>query len=448
MLRTPSRHGLAWAAAASFVLMPLSLHAQETAPAAEGPIVSSQIQMSRDGAAELQLELSGGRTLDLALTENGDVRMNGERIGRYEQGDALFESWRALLRRAMDVSDGELAGLLVGWSPPDNAAGRRLDRELEGALEATGPVAPVAEAPAAQESPAANLPQSLDEAQSSEDSIRLLNERLQLLEKALEDVDADIDLSGIDVAANPDEIRIQIEHQLREQLRTQIREELRDQFRPQDALRGPLHYFTRGLSGILSTLMLYAVLVGLGFLAVFFGKGYLEGVADTARHATLRSLLVGLAGTFLVLPGYILGMIALAISIVGIPLLLVWAPLFPVAVGLAAVLGYLAVAHAGGEALAERRFEGGDWFKRANSYYYMITGVGLLMVLFLAAHIIGIAGPWLGFLKGLLTFVGGVVTWAAFTIGFGAVLISRGGKRPVGANGATAAADTGDDIHV
>jgi hypothetical protein len=177
--------------------------------------------------------------------------------------------------------------------------------------------------------------------------------------------------------------------------------------------------------------MSYAILVGLGFLAVFFGRKNLEGVADTARHATLRSGLVGLAGSFLVLPAYILGLLALAVSIVGIPLILVFAPLFPLAVALAAIGGYLAVAHGAGEALAERRFTGTDWFSRANSYYYVITGVGLLLVLFIAAHIISMAGPWLGFLEGLLKFMAVMLTWAAFTIGFGAFLVSRGGTRPV-----------------
>ncbi|HEY0305045.1 MAG TPA: hypothetical protein VGC44_08725, partial [Longimicrobiales bacterium] len=41
------------------------------------------------------------------------------------------------------------------------------------------------------------------------------------------------------------------------------------------------------------------------------------------------------------------------------------------------------------------------------------------------------AGPWLDFIKGLLFFFGVVLTWAAATVGFGAVLISRGGSRPV-----------------
>jgi hypothetical protein len=40
------------------------------------------------------------------------------------------------------------------------------------------------------------------------------------------------------------------------------------------------------------------------------------------------------------------------------------------------------------------------------------------------------AGPWLGFLHGLLKFLAIMVTWAAFMVGFGAFLLSRGGTRP------------------
>ncbi len=431
MLHRASRNVLAWAVAGTLALAPPALAQEAEAPPAEGPIVSSQILLSREGGAELQLELQGGRRLDLALDEDGAVRMNGERIGRYERGDALYESWRDLLSRAMEAADSELAGLLVAWEPPDDAVARRLDRELETIAEA-GPVP----APAPQDAPAArDAPQSLDQARSTDDSVRLLKERLRIIEEVLRDVDADVDVDFSDIdAVDPEEIRIQIERQIRDELRRELRrelrEELRGQFEADRYVRGPLQYFTRGLSGVLSTLMMYAVLVGIGFLLIFFGRSYGEGVADTARNATMRSFFVGLASSFLVLPGYILGMIALAISIVGIPLLLVWIPLFPVAVVLAAVFGYLAVAHAAGESLAERRFNGGDWFKRANSYYYVMTGVGLLLVLYLAGHIIGIAGPWVAFLKGLLHFIAGVITWAAFTVGFGAVLISRGGTRP------------------
>ena len=427
------------------VLLVAPLGAQEApaAPDRQSPILSSEIAVSRE-SAELRLELAGGEDLVLLLDDAGAIRMNGERIGGYESRDALDRAWRDLLQRAMDTPAAALPDLLVDWEPPADAAptARRLDRELEAALSERA----VAQTPSAPAAPG-----------DASDSIRRLNERIQELEglvddpealrgleqlerlERLEELESLDELEALDIPALR-EIRRELERGLREELRDELRNEIRVEFQDRgwsDSWGGSWwRHFTRGFGGVLSTLMTYAILVGLGFLAVFFGRTYLEAIADTARHQTLRSGLVGLAGSFLVMPAYILGLLALAISIVGIPLILVFAPLFPVAVVLAALGGYLAVAHGAGEALAERRFTGPDWFTRANSYYYVITGVGLLLVLFLASHIVTMAGPWLGFLEGLLKFMAIMLTWAAFTVGFGAFLISRGGTRGVGADGA------------
>ena len=51
------------------------------------------------------------------------------------------------------------------------------------------------------------------------------------------------------------------------------------------------------------------------------------------------------------------------------------------------------------------------------------------MFAFMAANVISIA-PFLGFLTGLLAFVGSVITFFAIQIGFGAVLLTRAGRRP------------------
>jgi hypothetical protein len=50
------------------------------------------------------------------------------------------------------------------------------------------------------------------------------------------------------------------------------------------------------------------------------------------------------------------------------------------------------------------------------------------MALFIASNVISIA-PFLGFLTGLLAVAGIVVTVAAMQVGFGAVIITRGGRR-------------------
>lgn len=350
-----------------------------------GEVVSSEVEISRD-EAELRLELADGREADFAIRD-GQAYVRGREIGPAPRGGAVDRAWRELLNQAMEVPTDQLPGLLVGWRAPDADAGKLLDAELEAALTGPGP------APAARG----------EEEVWSSDTVARLNQKIAELESRIRDRDHDHDLESA--------------RELRAERRT--------------PWFSPLRHIGRGIAGILSLLAVFAVLVGLGFAAVFFGRRYLEGVADTARHATLRSGLVGLAGSFLVLPAFILGTIALVISIVGIPALLVWLPLFPVAIAAAALFGYLAVAHAAGEALAERRFYGGEWFTRANSYYYVLTGVGLLLAVSLASQVVQMGGPWLGFIHGLLTFLGVVVTWVAFTVGFGAVLLSRAGTRPV-----------------
>lgn len=400
---------------AALLAAPTTVEAQQ---ARGDRVVSSEISVSRD-AAQLRLELDDGRSLNLEFAEDRSVRLNDARIGSYERRGALDRAWRDLLQRAMDAPTGELAGLLAGWEPPTDAGevGDRLSRELDALALPAEPATPV----------------------DATDTIQQLNERIRELEAVLRDPEAADrlgELEALDIPALRElrrtlerDVRAAVERDVRAAVERDVRAEVRRDARRAQA-RSPFRHITRGLTGLFSTLMTYAVLVGLGFLAVFFGRSHLETIADTARRSTLRSGLVGLAGSFLVLPAFVLGILALAISIVGIPLLLVYLPLFPLAVVLAAVGGYLAVAHGAGEALAERRFRGTEWFTRANSYYYVMTGVGLLLVLFLAAHTVTMAGPWLGFLQGLLKFLAIMVTWAAFMVGFGAFLLTRGGTRP------------------
>jgi MFS family permease len=334
----------------------------------------------------LKLELDGERALEIALRDDG-VFIDGTRVGDAQRGGELDRHWRDLMTRAMDASAVELPQLLSGWQAPGDM-GARIQSALMASLQPTlvAPTAPVA--PAAPVAP-------------SSDSLNRLVERINELERELE--------------SQPSPVVVR--HR-------------------EERARGPVHYITEGMAGIFSILVLFAVLFAIAFGVIAFGgRKYIEGVADTARHATGRSFLVGIAAAFLVVPAFILGCIALIISIVGIPGLLVWLPGFPVAVVLGILLGYLAVAHAAGEAFAERRYYVTDWFQRGNSYYFLLSGLGLMLAFFLASRVIHMAGPWLGAISGILVFLGGVTTFVALSVGFGAVLISRAGTRPVRGSG-------------
>lgn len=354
-------------------------------------ILSSEIAISRE-RAEIQLELEDGRKLTLATVAGAasplrrTVSASGDQILTLgvQRGDAVDRSWRELLNSAIEAEPEILGTMLRDWRAP-NARGAQLDAALEEVLLASA-------APTAVAAPVA--PAVID------DSVGKLANKIQELEQQL------------------DEAR---EHAIH----------------ARNARRGPdwLSPFRRvwqGIEGIFGILITVTVLFGIGFVAILFGaRRHLEGVADTVRASVGRSFVVGLAGTFLLIPVFVLGIIALAISIVGIPALIVWVPLFPVAALAAAVLGYLGVAHAAGESWAERNYYGSDWFRRGNSYYFLMTGLLLLVALFVAANIVHMAGPWLNFINGLLNFFGVILTWGAITTGFGAVLISRGGSRPV-----------------
>ena len=380
-----------------------SVQAQQEAKVTPQPqkslrIVSSEIAISRE-QAELKLELSNGNKLTLnAVAGESSSQLESSVSGApgdlkqivslgVRRGDELDRSWRQLLNEAMDTPTDELGSLLTRWEAPGE--GKELDHALENALQGLPVVAGDTPTPG-EPVVAPEFSDSLDKLHSE---IERLNEELR------------------------DQQEADFEHAVR---------------RRGPEWFSPLRHVGRGVAGVLSMLVTFAVLFGLGFATVFFGgRPYLEAVADATRHATTRSFLVGLAASFLVVPAFVLGIVVLAVSIIGIPVLLVWIPAFPLAVVLGTLLGYLAVAHAAGEAIAEKRFYGGDWFSRANSYYYLLTGLGLLLILFIAANVVEMAGPWLGFIQGILVFLGVVLTWAAATTGFGAVLITRGGSRPL-----------------
>ena len=234
---------------------------------------------------------------------------------------------------------------------------------------------------------------------------------------------------------DPDDARGFIPEFQRERIRQEIREEMeadRDQDRPRT---GPVGRFTDGI-GDLFELALVILLVGVlgGGLALHFAREELDVVAETARRNPLQAGLVGLAGTFLVIPVWALVAVALVITIVGILAVPFWVVLFPLAVAVALALGYLAVAQQLGEWVARRRYPKLSWVQLANPYSTIIAGVGALMLGFLASRLLSMFGL-LGWLSVLLLVLGILATSAAALIGFGAVLLSRAGTRPEYAGG-------------
>ena len=365
--------------------------------AQDRPVVSNQMAISQSEAA-LHLEFADGGTLEIALRD-GSVMIDSEERGSFERGDALDTAWRSLLGEIVSLSDGPLGEALRSWEVPsslDDGAldlAQLLDRTLEDALE-------------------------FDNLSASADPEPVV---------VIDATDTDLGLSLQELADLSGRIRLEI----REELRGELRDELRREFRNLgEANRGyrPLRAVGRGVTEVLGNVITFLVLSLLALGAVYFAKDNLVVVADTAQRNPLRAGMVGLAGAFLVLPTWILGCVALVASVVGIVALPFWALLFPVAVALGAGLGYLAVARNIGEWVASRNIRSLEWLRPTNTFYAVTAGIGTLLAFRVSASILDIV-PFFGFFSGLLAMLGSMAIMATLLIGFGAVLLTRGGRQ-------------------
>lgn len=249
--------------------------------------------------------------------------------------------------------------------------------------------------------------------------------------------DGDVAGGVVDVQAEQQSVESDVRAQLRDELRNEVRQDLRDEMRNQAredrsdrgfSLFAPFRPVIRGVGGVLENLVTVLILALLGAAVIAFAGDKMDVIADTARRAPTRSAMVGLAGTFLLIPAWILGLVALVVSIIGIPVAIAWLPLFPLAALLAGLVGYLAVARNAGEWLADSDYPWTHWIRKSNSLVTMVGGLVALSLLFVAANVLSIL-PFLRLLTGLLVATGCVVTFVAVQIGFGAVLLTRAGRR-------------------
>ncbi|HSM09776.1 MAG TPA: hypothetical protein VLA33_12290 [Gemmatimonadota bacterium] len=178
---------------------------------------------------------------------------------------------------------------------------------------------------------------------------------------------------------------------------------------------------SRTLSDVVGTIVWIVGLTLFGAGLVYFAPGRLEAIAAEARVDVLRSFGVGLAGQLLFVP----------ILLLLVVLIVTWlvVPFYVLAVAVAVPAGYLAVARALGESVVDRRYDLFERFNlnRQNTYYYVLNGVIVLLAPFAVAAVLQLFGSMLGFLRGLTLFLAVVLTWAAATTGFGAVILTRGG---------------------
>jgi hypothetical protein len=172
------------------------------------------------------------------------------------------------------------------------------------------------------------------------------------------------------------------------------------------------------LTGTLVRVMLLALLTA---LVLFVARTPVEQIADRVAADPVKSWVVGFLAEMLFFPILIMTVVVLAISIIGIPLLL----LVPVAIVAALVVmlvGFTAVAYQIGRLLQDK-------VDALRSRPYVATFAGILLIVspVLLARLVGLTGE-LWFLVWPIAAVGFLFEYIAWTAGLGAAALARFNK--------------------
>lgn len=182
----------------------------------------------------------------------------------------------------------------------------------------------------------------------------------------------------------------------------------------------------RTRQALLLVLAWLAIVVTIGIGLLVFAGSHLETVAETLISSVWRSFLVGIVGQIAIIPLMLLGIVALAITILGVLLIPIAIVVYTIAVAGLCMLGFLAAARLIGGATGRGIPPEADSLERRRLLLRaLLTGIVILFV------------PWLvmGALMSMpaaASMAHGVaflITWVAVTAGFGASIRSRAGRR-------------------
>jgi hypothetical protein len=141
-----------------------------------------------------------------------------------------------------------------------------------------------------------------------------------------------------------------------------------------------------------------------------------EGSAQRVADDPLKAKLVGLAAWVLFVPMFVLTAIVLAVSLVGIPLLILM-PFAVVAALAAAVVGFSGTAYAVGQ-WVRRRFG----IATTSGFADICLGILVILLPLLLGRVVALGGWTLSPVVFVLVAVGLGVEFLAWASGFGAVL--------------------------
>ncbi len=166
----------------------------------------------------------------------------------------------------------------------------------------------------------------------------------------------------------------------------------------------------------------FLVLATIGIGVMLFAEHNLDGVVTVLERHVARAFWVGLLAELGLLPLLIVGVVALAITLIGVLLIPFAIVAYIIAVAGLLALGFLAVA----------RFTGRAFFRpdptaaaRGVSLQAMFAG----LVVYLGLWFVVAAFTWLPAALPVMRAVAVAVTWVALTAGLGATVLSRAGTQ-------------------
>lgn len=171
------------------------------------------------------------------------------------------------------------------------------------------------------------------------------------------------------------------------------------------------------------TLVRVTLLILLTTLVLFVAKTPVQQIADRVAADPVKSWFVGFLAEMLFIPVLIMTAVVLAISIIGIPLL-VLLPVAIVALLVVMLVGFTAVAYHIGRLLQDKVD-----VLRTRPYAATFTGILLIVSPVLLARLVGLTGD-LGFVVWPIAAVGFLLEYSVWTAGLGAAALVRFNRPP------------------
>lgn len=162
----------------------------------------------------------------------------------------------------------------------------------------------------------------------------------------------------------------------------------------------------------------FAVLCAIGIGVLLFAERNLDGVVTALEQQFTRSFWMGVLGQLAAIPGLLLMMLGLAITLLGILLIPFAIVAYVIALAGLVTLGFLAVARFTG-----RAFSRGASATRRVHLRSLLVGLSIYVGLWLLAA----AFNWNPVAGSVLRAVALAGSWVALTLGLGATIISRAG---------------------